>query len=57
MPLLPTKRAEPEERLEDFHLWAGIQQRPRISRGLRILAVSTAAVGAVVIAVAASGWV
>lgn len=46
-----------DERLDEFYLWAGIEQRPRVSRGLRILAFSTAAVGSLVIAIAAAGWV
>lgn len=57
MPLLPIKRAESEERLEQFHLWTQVDQRAPVSRGLRRLAFATAAVCAVVIAVAAAGWV
>ena len=30
MPLLNMKRAAPDERLEEFHLWAGIDRRRRI---------------------------
>lgn len=57
--LLPkTKRpAGADEKLETFLMWAEVDQRPAVSRGLRRLAFATAAICALVIAVNAGGWI
>lgn len=58
MPALKTKPAAPDDRLEEFHLWAGIETRPAVSRALRRLAWACVLGGALALAlaVAMSGY-
>lgn len=48
--LLPkTKRAEPDERFEDFHMWAGLEQRPRGATTIAVLIVCCAVTVALIV--------